>query len=242
MKEFHEIAVIKDDQSNIINGFLLVAQQDIINISKLHFSNVKYASYDDMEELVKEDKVQYFIYDNELGSMSISYTDEEVSEMKKLSGRSAVNFMSKVESLDAYLDNDVIFNSGHYRQLEKNNAVIATLVNVMKIPFVGRLYGVILYGRNDFGIRFGNWYKAQSDIVKKMIVPISIGNEIVVINTSDVIYDRVAREFCALTHVSLTNREKMSGIAGMMKTPLKTFTDVKPDIDALNSFVINTCL
>lgn len=234
MKEFHEIAVIKDDQSNIINGFLLVAQEDIINISKLHFSNVKYASYDDMEELVKEDK--------ELGSMSISYTDEEVSEMKKLSGRSAVNFMSKVESLDAYLDNDVIFNSEHYRQLEKNNAVIATLVNVMKIPFVGRLYGVILYGRNDFGIRFGNWYKAQSDIVKKMIVPISIGNEIVVINTSDVIYDRVAREFCVLTHVSLTNREKMSGVAGMMKTPLKTFTYVKPDIDALNSFVINTCL
>lgn len=234
MKEFHEIAVIKDDQSNIINGFLLVAQEDIINISKLHFSNVKYASYDDMEELVKEDK--------ELGSMSISYTDEEVSEMKKLSGRSAVNFMSKVESLDAYLDNDVIFNSEHYRQLEKNNAVIATLVNVMKIPFVGRLYGVILYGRNDFGIRFGNWYKAQSDIVNKMIVPISIGNEIVVINTSDVIYDRVAREFCVLTHVSLTNREKMSGVAGMMKTPLKTFTYVKPDIDALNSFVINTCL
>lgn len=75
MKEFHEVACVKD--GNRIDGFLLANESYRVD-NELTFSHVDYYSIDEVKRMANQGVVQYFIYNERLDRLEISYTDEEL--------------------------------------------------------------------------------------------------------------------------------------------------------------------
>lgn len=241
MKQFHEVGVMRKE-SGTPTGFLLVSKDDILDARKLYYKNVKYVSFDEMVELVKNDKIQYFVYDSEKNEITISYTQEEIEEIKRYNGKASVDLVKSMKDMNDYLDNDVIFSSEQYDMFKDRGFSFATLITVINMPFALRLLGVILYGANEFGKLFNNWYNSKKDSIKAKLTPVSIGNNMVLINVLEDVYEEMASELNVLTYVSMFKRKKLSGLVGLVQPSVETFEEIRINMDNINKSILhNIC-
>ena len=97
MKQYHEYASVVDESDKLV-GFLLCDTGT---------GEYQYADFNLFFTLVKQNKVQYFVFD-EQNQLKIEYSDEELKSFRKVK-----NVVDSFQTLDDYLQSDVKFYKEH---------------------------------------------------------------------------------------------------------------------------------
>jgi hypothetical protein len=117
MKQYHELATIKD--GNRRAGYIITNSQVISDPLATSWQLV---SAEQFEELVKNNRVQYLVYDN--GTIKCRYTDEEKESLHKMmKGRNAKKFIEETEQ--NYFNMDCVFRYDHITLAQQYNDIVA---------------------------------------------------------------------------------------------------------------------
>lgn len=235
MKRFHEIAVVKDRQGEI-KGFVLGAEEDVIDIRKFNYNKFRYVDVLTFYEYVRGEQVQYFKHDEMRGTV-IAYTEEEVAHLKKIGGKAMLSLVEKNTTFADYIKNDIIFEYEHILIQEYHDAIAGSLVKVAKIPLVGDIYTIMLVGKDGCISRMESNISTYNKTIQRQInfVRKNDNNGILMIPAG--VYKDIASTLGLLTYVNTAERDKPSGVAEMMYTPRERFMEVKPDIEYINTMV-----
>lgn len=230
MKPIHEIAVIKN--GNEISGFVLAHEKDLVDVKKVTYSYVNIVSIDKMNRLVQENKVQYFVWDKDKNRLAIKYTQEELDWINKTVGKAGQSLIKTTSNLRDYVKNDVILKMSHVKMVMNKVGVAGALLNSFSMPLVGSVYGIMLFGDNDFGSMLNTWLNNQDDMVRKQITPVSIQRNNAIITVSERVYVKLAYALNICTNVNINERDKPSGLIkfayGSQKSMLQAYNKIEP--------------
>lgn len=211
MKEYHEVACIKD--GNKIDGFLLASESYKVD-DELTFSHVDYFSLDDVKRLAKSDLVQYFIYNEKLDRLEISYIEEELNLLRKI-GTNDV-FISQTSTLSDYLRNDIIIKKTHFELAKTGKYFCGSIHAVQKLPLMPEIIYIQVFGNmnnlrficeNTNNIYLKSFYKPENIFDNIGTICIPAGN-----------YLEITKELPLLLDTSLVYRDDMiKGMKGSVK-------------------------
>lgn len=240
MKRFHEIAVVKDRQDEI-KGFILGAEEDVIDISKFNYNKYRYVDMSTFYEYVRGGQVQYFRHDDVSGVV-IGYTEEEVAHLKKIGGKAMLSIAERNATFADYIKNDVTFGYEHILIQEHHDAIAGSLVKVTKVPIVGNIYTIMLLGKDGYISRMESNISTYNKAIQRQINFVRKNDNNAVLMISAEVYKDIASTLGLLTYVNTAERDRPSGVTGMMYTPRERFIEVKPDIDYMNTLVASTLI
>lgn len=232
MKPLHEVAVIKD--GNEITGFVLGHEKNLVDPKKLSYSHVDVVTMENMVGLVKNNMVQYFVWDKSKDRLSIQYTQEELEVIKKIGGKSGLNLIKSSSTLKDFIRNDIVLKHKHVEMVGRKIGVAGALAHNMKMPFGINVYGIILIGDDNFGSMLSNWIANQDKNIRAQINPMYIQRNNASIAISEKIYTKLAYALNICTNVSTVERDKPSGIRGMMYSSQSAMTEAYNKIEPLN--------
>lgn len=156
MKQYHEYASVIDAKGKL-TGFLLCDTKT---------GEYSYADFNLFFTLVQQDKVQYFVFD-EQNQLKIEYSKEELKAIGKIK-----NAVKSFTTLDDYLQSDVKLYKEHLDiALKYPDVCVGTGIASPQMPIVGSVLVLML---PDFGIGCGKLLKSLR--VKKEIQVISENN------------------------------------------------------------------
>lgn len=232
MKPLHELAVIKD--GNELKGFVLGHEKYLIDNKKKIYTHINIVNMDEMNVLVKNNMVQYFEWDSSKNKIKISYNDEEIRDIDNMTGKAGISMLKYTKTLKDYIKNDVVFKFKHIQLIKDNLGVAGSLVNYLRMPMIGGVYSIIIYGDNNFGDMLNNWIKNQDVMIQKQINPLWIQKDNATITVSENVYVKLAYALNICTYVSTVEKDKPSGLVGMMYGSQKSIMEAYNKIEPLN--------
>lgn len=132
MKQYHEVAHCKNAEGKIT----------YLVLSDINTNRYEYVTWERFEELVKEELVQYFIWDYYENKPMVHYSEEEL----KSKGKSGKKAMEIINNTEEYFAKDVVFSADKMELLLNDNAILAAACLPVKIPFVGAIMPLLLIG------------------------------------------------------------------------------------------------
>lgn len=192
--------------------------------------------------LVKNNMVQYFEWDNTKNKIRINYSDEEIKDIANITGKVGIDMLKYNKTLKDYTRNDVTFKFKHIQLIKDNLGVAGSLVNYLKMPMIGGVYSIIIYGDNNFEDMLNNWIKNQDVVIQRQINPLWIQKDNAIIAVSEKVYVKLVYALNVFTHVSTVERDKTSGLVGMMYSSQKSVMEAYNKIEPLNKKIYEIAL
>lgn len=123
-----------------------------------------FVSIEEFNNMVKQNEVQYFVWDTTTESVAISYTDEELKSLKR-----AVSTVNKYQTLESYLESDAKAPYYFFDYLtSKQRFVMGLCTGLEKIPITGYVVSMYLIGsRNEISRLLEYLGKESEDLVKE---------------------------------------------------------------------------
>ena len=136
MKLLHEVGIIKDGNRKV--GVIL-KKGGISNNSPWLMG-----SMEQFYKSVKDGKVQYFDWDASKNKPIVSYTDEEIGELRRLG----------VEPLygEDYFRRDLVFKKKYIDLIDKD-IIYAKIISINEVPIMGDIVNVVFFGKKELIIK-----------------------------------------------------------------------------------------
>lgn len=153
MKEYHEIATVKD--GNTVVGFLIAENSKTNRIGYGEYNCVDYVDIQKMKEFCYENKIDYLVYNKEKDRLEVEYTSNDIKEMKHLG--ISTKMISRTSTLSEYIKSDIRIKKKYMDVLYSDygkNVLLGVTIACMKMPFVGKIVTLMVFGNmellNDF--------------------------------------------------------------------------------------------
>lgn len=237
MKPIREIAVVIDNGRYA--GFLVGYEEDIIDADKYWYSRLRFVDADSMRMLVKAGTVQYFDWDDNQQDICIKYTDEELADIKRVTGKSGVSLASHSMTLIDYMRNDVVFDIRYVRLAENASAVAASCITRLKVPFLGSTYSLMLYGAGVES-KVTSFVEGLDRPQKGLMVVPNVSNNNASVIVHEKLYEKFALELTVLTYINTEKRDVPSGLAGMLYPSTEAMVQAREMIEPINQRIYRT--
>lgn len=145
MKKYHEIAAIKD--GNTVVGFLIAENSHQNRIGYGEYNYIDYIDIQKMKELCYNNQMDYLVYNKEKDRLEVEYTQDDIKEMKHLG--ISTKMISRTSTLSEYIKSDIRIKKKYIDVLYSeygNNILLGVTITCMKMPFVGKIVTLMVFG------------------------------------------------------------------------------------------------
>lgn len=244
LKPVHEIATVKD--GNKIDGFFISDVRYLTDAKSFKYKHCWYVPMKEMVELVKNNQVQYMVWNSKLGRIEINYTYEETQQLYNTgcyTRNSLDDFLKRTSTLSDYIRNDMILSRQHVELMYAGKALAGYFVTVMKMPLSIDMVSIAVFGANEAVERvIKNYIDKLQDTRYKNIIKVDMEGNTGTVTLPLLCYNGFAQSVNLLVNCSMLYRDKQKGLPSLLMKQGEKAKDACRMVEMNNNLIMERLL